>query len=171
MDVGLPRRDHDLPDPIRNPYAIWVRDALEVAYDQVRRHSGQAVLRQKRLYDRRTVRRLFAVGDWTLRYYPPAKKFLPSCISRGMGCGCSIAPGFADSTDSLSGSQKDSAPEGLGVLDLCAPPGFVTYPSGLGLVSCVALRGVQPPPRDWLPGGISLMIGSQIPPSLLRDPC
>ena len=47
---------------------------LEVAYDQVRRHSGQAVRRQKRLYDRRAVRWLFAVGDWVLRYYTPAKK-------------------------------------------------------------------------------------------------
>ena len=43
MDVGLPCQDQDLPDPIKNPYALWVRDALEVAYDQVRRHSGQAV--------------------------------------------------------------------------------------------------------------------------------
>ena len=40
MDVGLPHRDQDLPDPIKNPYALWVRDALEVAYDQVHRHSG-----------------------------------------------------------------------------------------------------------------------------------
>ena len=39
MDVGLPRREPDLPDPINSPYAVWVRDALEVAYDQVRRHS------------------------------------------------------------------------------------------------------------------------------------
>ena len=61
-DVGLPWRESDLPDPITSPYAIWVRDALEVAYNQVRRHSGQAV------------RRLFAVGDWVLRYYTPAKK-------------------------------------------------------------------------------------------------
>ena len=74
MDVGLPRWEPDLPDPISSPYAVWVRDALEVAYDQVRRHSGQAVQRQKRLYDRRAVRRLFSVGDWVLRYYPPAKK-------------------------------------------------------------------------------------------------
>ena len=74
MDVGLPHQDPDLPDPITNLYAVWVLDALEVAYDQVRRHSGQAVLRQKRLYDRRAVRRLFAVGDWALRYYSPAKK-------------------------------------------------------------------------------------------------
>ena len=45
-----------------------------MAYDQVRRHLGQAVQRQKRLYDRRAVRRLFAMGDWVLRYYSPAKK-------------------------------------------------------------------------------------------------
>ena len=64
MDVGLPRQDPDLPDPITSPYAVWVRDALEVAYDQVRRHLGQAVRRQKRLFDRRAVR----------RYYSPAKK-------------------------------------------------------------------------------------------------
>ena len=74
MDVGLPRQDQDLPDPIKNPYALWVQDALEVAYDQAPRHSGQAVLRQKRLYDKWAVRRLFAVGDWTLRRYPLAKK-------------------------------------------------------------------------------------------------
>ena len=38
MNVGLPRWDQDLPDPIKNPYALWVRDALEVAYDQVHRN-------------------------------------------------------------------------------------------------------------------------------------
>ena len=74
IDVGLPQREPDLPDPITSPHAVWVRDALEVAYDQVRRHSGQVVQRQKRLYDWRAVQRLFAVGDWVLRYYPPAKK-------------------------------------------------------------------------------------------------
>ena len=74
MDVSLPRQDPDLPDPITSPYAVWACDALEVTYNQVRRHSGQAVRRQKRLYDRRAVRRLFAVGDWVLRYYSPAKK-------------------------------------------------------------------------------------------------
>ena len=31
MDVGLPRQDPDLPDPITSPYAVWVRDVLEVA--------------------------------------------------------------------------------------------------------------------------------------------
>ena len=48
MDIGLPKQQSDLPDYITSPYAIWVRDALEVAYDQVRQHSGQAVQRQKR---------------------------------------------------------------------------------------------------------------------------
>ena len=74
MDIGLPKQQSDLPDAITSPYAIWVRDALEVAYDQVRHHSGQAVQRQKRLYDRRAVKRLFAVGAWVMRYYTPAKK-------------------------------------------------------------------------------------------------
>ena len=45
MDMGLPQRTHDVPDPINNLYALRVRDALEVAYDQVRRHAGQAVRR------------------------------------------------------------------------------------------------------------------------------
>ena len=74
MDVGLPRRDQELPDPMNNPYALWIRDALEVAYDQVRLHSGLAVRRQKRLCDKQAFRSLFTVGDWTLRYYPPTKK-------------------------------------------------------------------------------------------------
>ena len=74
MDIGLPKQQLDLPDSITSPYAIWVRDALEVAYEQVHQHSGQAVQRQKGLYDRRAVKRLFAVGDWVMSYYTPAKK-------------------------------------------------------------------------------------------------
>ena len=46
MDVGLPRRVHDMPDPVNNLYALWVTEALEVAYDEVRCHTGQAVRRQ-----------------------------------------------------------------------------------------------------------------------------
>ena len=69
IDIGPPKQQLDLPDSISSPYAVWVRDALEVAYEQVRQHSGQVVQRQKRLYDRRAVRRLFAIGDWVLRYY------------------------------------------------------------------------------------------------------
>ena len=71
MDIGLPRDQLDTSESITSPYALWVRDALEEAYDQVRQHSVQ---RQKRLYDRRAVKRDFVVGDWVMRYYSPAKK-------------------------------------------------------------------------------------------------
>ena len=40
MDIGLPKQQSDLQDSITSPYAIWVRDALEVAYDQVRQRLG-----------------------------------------------------------------------------------------------------------------------------------
>ena len=63
MDVGLPLRNTDSPDLIQNPYALWVRDVLEVAYDQVWCHAGQAVWRQKRLYDKWAVKRVFVIGD------------------------------------------------------------------------------------------------------------
>ena len=76
MDVGLPRRagKTESADPIQNPYALWVCDALELVYDQVRSNAGQAVRRQKCLYDPRAVKHIFTVGDWTMRYYHPAKK-------------------------------------------------------------------------------------------------
>ena len=63
MDIGLSRQDPEPPDTVSSPYAVWIRDAMEVAFDQVHRHSGQAVQRQKRLYDQGAVRRLFAIGD------------------------------------------------------------------------------------------------------------
>ena len=50
MDIGLPKEQSDIPDSITSPYAIWVRDALEEAYEQVRQYSGQAGQHQKRLY-------------------------------------------------------------------------------------------------------------------------
>ena len=97
MDVGLPRQEPDLPDPITSPYAVWVRDALEVAYGQVHRHSGQAVQRQKRLHDRRAVRRMFAVGDWVLRYYSPAKKWILLGLVRILLCPWQVGhSGFSD---------------------------------------------------------------------------
>ena len=74
IDIGLPRRQPDLAEDISSPYAVWVKDSLEVAFDQVRRHLGQAVQRQKRLYDQRAVHRLFAIGNWVMCYYPAGKK-------------------------------------------------------------------------------------------------
>ena len=61
-------------EDVSSPYAVWVKDSLEVAFDQVRRYSGQAGQRQKRLYDQRAVHRLFAIGNWVMRYYPAGKK-------------------------------------------------------------------------------------------------
>ena len=55
MDIGLPSQDPDPQEGVTSPYAAWVKDSLEVAFDQVRRSSGQAVQRQKRLYDQRAV--------------------------------------------------------------------------------------------------------------------
>ena len=51
MDIRLPRQDPEPPDAVSSPFAVWVWDALEVAFDQVRRHSCLAVQRQKRLCD------------------------------------------------------------------------------------------------------------------------
>ena len=39
MDIGLPKEQSDTPDSITSPYAIWVRDALEEAYEQVRQQT------------------------------------------------------------------------------------------------------------------------------------
>ena len=66
MDIGLPRRQPDLAEDVLSPYAVWVKDSLEVAFDQVCRHSSQAVMRQKRLYDQRAVRRLLKIGSCKL---------------------------------------------------------------------------------------------------------
>ena len=43
MDIGLPKDQLQSPDEITSPYAVWVHDALEEAYEQVRLHSGQVV--------------------------------------------------------------------------------------------------------------------------------
>ena len=49
-----------------------MRDALEVAYDQVRHSLNRTAARRKRLYDVKAVNRKFPVGLWVLHYYPPA---------------------------------------------------------------------------------------------------
>ena len=59
-------------DVALHPFATWVRDALEVAYDHVRSSLRKTAIRWKRLYDTKAVNRKFPVGSWVLRYYPPA---------------------------------------------------------------------------------------------------
>ena len=62
-----------------HPFAVWVRDALEVAYDQVRHSLHRTAARRKHLYDVKAVNLKFPVGSWVLRYYPPvAQKKLGS---------------------------------------------------------------------------------------------
>ena len=62
-------REHDISP---HPFATWVRDALEVAYDHVRESLHRTAACRKRLYDTKAVNRKFPVGSWVLRYYPPA---------------------------------------------------------------------------------------------------
>ena len=59
-------------DVAPHPFATWVWDALEVAYDHVRSSLKKTASRRKRLYDTKAVDRKFPVGSWVLRYYPPA---------------------------------------------------------------------------------------------------
>ena len=63
------KRENDVAP---HPFATWVRDALEVAYDHVRDSLRKTASRRKRLYDTKAVNRKFPVGSWVLRYYPPA---------------------------------------------------------------------------------------------------
>ena len=62
-------REHDISP---HPFATWVRDAFEVAYDHVRESLHRTTTRRKWLYDVKAVNRKFPVGSWVLRYYPPA---------------------------------------------------------------------------------------------------
>ena len=62
-------REHDVAP---HPFATWVHDAVDVAYDHVRHTLQRTAARRKRLYDVKAVNRKFPVGSWVLRYYPPA---------------------------------------------------------------------------------------------------
>ena len=63
-------------DVTPQPFATWVRDALEVAYDHVRSSLRKTASRRKRLYDTKAVNRKFVRHQGSksevLRYYPPA---------------------------------------------------------------------------------------------------
>ena len=58
-------------DVLPHPFATWVWDALEVAYDHVRESLHRMVAHRKWLYDTKAVNRKFPIGSWVLRYYPP----------------------------------------------------------------------------------------------------
>ena len=67
-ELRTSRKNDIAPDP----FATWVRDALEVAYDHVRDSLQRTAACRKRLYDTKAVNRKFPVGLWVLRYYPLA---------------------------------------------------------------------------------------------------
>ena len=125
MDIGLPKEQSNTPNTITSPYAIWVRDALEEAYDQVRQHSREAVQRQKRLDDRRAVKRQFSVGDWAMRFYTTSQEFLirltmywtlSSSVIDWLGNRNTKGPRIPNSDSILPGYQKDTASAGSRVL-------------------------------------------------------
>ena len=108
-------------DVAPHPFATWVRDALEVAYDHVRQSLQCTAAHRKRLYDVKAVNRKFPVGSWVLRYYPPAaQKKLgspwvgPQQVAR-------------KATGHMVGIQKDPEAPIIFIhvddLKLCPPPG------------------------------------------------
>ena len=156
MDIGLPKEQSDMPDSITSPYAIWVRDALEEAFEQVRQYSGQAVQRQKRLYDRRAVKRLFAVGDWVMGFYTPAKKCKldsawigPYMIVSLIGWALK-RPGISDSDSTLPRHKK--------------------VPPLLGAVSWLATKKLSIAPSVMILGASTMQRTSQCSPSLTVAP-
>ena len=168
MDIGLPKEQSDTPDSITSPYAIWVRDALEEAYEQVRQHSGQAVQRQKGLYDRRAVKRLFAVGDWVMRFYTPAKKCKLDSAWIGPYLIVSLI-GWA------LGIQKD--PESPIVIVHCQdikkvppPPGAVSWlaTKKLSIAPSVMILGASTMQRT-LPSSLPLMVAPPAEGTMMAD--
>ena len=104
MDVGIPRRTHDVPDTTNNLYALCVCDVLEVAYDQVGRHAGQAVRGQKRLYDKRAVKRVCCWGLTTM------VGTLSSCVP---GVGVQLHPDSPVLMIHCQDLRKNPGPRGL----------------------------------------------------------
>ena len=155
MDIGLPKQQSDLPDSISSPYALWVRDSLEVAYEQVRRYSGQVVQRQQRLYDGRAVRHLFAVGDWVLRYYTPAKK----CKLDSAWVGpylVVLLTGWA------LGIQSD--PDSPIIMVHCQDLKKIPHPQGA--VSWLATKQLPTSPTVLILGASTMQRTSQVSPSI-----
>ena len=78
------------------------------------------------LYDRRTVKRLFAVGDWVMRYYTPAKKCkLDSCrvdwtlsdsVAHWLGTWDTKRLGIPNSDSTLLGYQESPTSAGGRIL-------------------------------------------------------
>ena len=67
QDVSMAElRTNREQDIAPHPFATWVRDALEVAYDHVRESLHRTAARRKRLYDIKAVNLKFPIGLWVL---------------------------------------------------------------------------------------------------------
>ena len=154
-----PKQQSDLPDSISSPYAVWVRDSLEVAYEQVHRYSGQVVQRQKRLYDRRAVRLLFAVGDWVLHYYTPAKK----CKLDSAWVGPYLVVSL---TGWALGIQRD--PNSPIIMVHCQDLKKIPQPQGA--VSWLATKKMPNSPSVLMLGASTMQHTSQVSPSITVSP-
>ena len=108
-DPGLPNEEHaTLPEHLEEIIAGS--------------HPSLAVQQQKRLFDQRAVRRLFAVCDWVMRYYPAAKKCKLDSVWVGPSLVVSIV-GW------VVGIQKH--PDSLILLIHCQDVKKVPQPSGM----------------------------------------
>ena len=112
-------REHDKSP---HPFATWVRDALEVAYDHVRESLHRTAARRKRVCGAKAVNRKFPIGSWALCYYPPAAQHTfgitmdrtqPSCSTGNRSYGWHIkGPGKANNICSCGRSETLPGPIG-----------------------------------------------------------
>ena len=142
--------------------------------------------RQKHLYDKRAVRRLFVVGDWTMRYYPPAKKckldspwvgpYLVVSLA-GLAVGVQLQPASPIILVHCQDLKKIPHPSGLvSWIDVALPEGLPAPPIlGVSTV-CRSTQNshstsiVPLEDRTLLSGGASVDSGWPLTGSLLYNP-
>ena len=62
------------PDKVvgcQTEYVEWLRDSMATAFDYARRQLKKSALRQKRLYDLKSIEASFNTGQFVWRWYPP----------------------------------------------------------------------------------------------------
>ena len=118
-------REHDISP---HPFATWVRDTLEVAYDHGRGSLHRTAARRKRLYDVKAVNCKFPVGSWVLRYYPPAAqhKLKSPCI----GPNQVVRQATVHTVGIQKGPEKSIVFVHVDVLKLCPAPQDVSWNPG-----------------------------------------
>ena len=72
IDIMYPRKEDEERIACPIAYVEWMRQAMEINFERVRSELQRATRRQKKYYDQRAQNRSFSVGEWVLRWYPPA---------------------------------------------------------------------------------------------------